>query len=61
MLQEVKVSLKSLKHLQGICKTTTFAVGNPKILTNKIGGVKAQKLRNPAPTTEPARLQNLRN
>ena len=30
MLQSVKVSLESLKHLQGICKNTTFAVANSK-------------------------------
>ena len=30
VLQSVKVSLESLKHLQGIYKTTTFAVANSK-------------------------------
>jgi hypothetical protein len=30
VLQSVKVSLESLKHLQGISKTTTFAVAKSK-------------------------------
>jgi len=58
MLQQFKVSLKSLKHLADTCGTTTFAIANAKKERRYMPGTEDK--RTPVPTTEPARHQHLK-